>query len=609
MNISSSQPKYSLPTRPVRFIVAMSKPYAVWAWAAIVCSVIAQTLATSVAFVFRGLVDSATRFSGGQEMFAIVLLWAIAYPAVVTLAEVFWRASGFTGMFWSTGLRKNAYSTLFEYLSRHSSAFFSRKFAGALGSAMNNATNGMGTLAESFLWNYLPTVVAAVVTIALAVVTNLYLGIVFFFWIALVIPVNLLFAKRIARYSQESAANQSKLRGFTVDIIANIAAVHSFARRSFEASTIDTAAGEQRKFALRSWITSELLLSVNSIFLALFSASVVGVAFYLWHGNVITLGELIMSLTLAGNITWVVLFIGAALNGFATNIGEIKNGLTDIIVAHEIHNAEDAKALPTVTGSISFQNVSFGYDRERPIFKDFSLAIKAGERVGIVGPSGSGKTTLVSLLLRYHDVQAGSVRVDGNDVRQITLESLREAISFVPQDSLLFHRTLKENIGYGKLSAADREIEEAARKAQAHGFISVLPQGYDTLVGERGVKLSGGQRQRIAIARAILKAAPILVLDEATSSLDSESESDIQQALQELMKGKTVLAIAHRLSTIRAMDRIIVLEDGAIVEDGAHNALLKKEGGVYARLWAHQAGGFLKTEEGENEEGENEDSN
>lgn len=586
-----------LTTRPLRFLADMSKPYAIWAWGAIACSVIAQTLATSVAFVFRGVVDSATRFSAGQETYTMFVIWVVAYPVVVSAAELFWRGSGFIGMQWSTGLKKHAYTTLFEYLSRHSYSFFSRKFAGSLGSSINNAVGGMGALVEAFLWNYLPTIVAAVVTIALAAWTNIYLGLVFLAWIAAIVPVNMAFARRIARYSEEAAANRSKMRGFTVDIIANIAAVHSFARRAFESGNVEKAAEEQRRFALRSWITSETLLLVNSLFLALFTASVVGVSFYLWQSGTITLGSFIMALTLAGNIAWVVLFIGSALNSFATNIGEVKNGILDIVVEHEIKNAPDAAPLPPVEGLLSFDHVFFRYSPVRPIFEDFSLSVKPGERVGIVGPSGAGKTTLVSLLLRYHDVDAGAIRIDGHDIRHVTMESLREAISFVPQDSLLFHRTLRENIAYGKLDATDAEIEAAARKAQAHEFIMGLPEGYATEVGERGVKLSGGQRQRIAIARAILKAAPILVLDEATSSLDSESESDIQRALQELMKGKTVLAIAHRLSTIRAMDRIIVVEEGGIAEDGTHDELLKK-GGVYARLWMHQAGGFLKKEEG-----------
>ena len=251
----------------------------------------------------------------------------------------------------------------------------------------------------------------------------------------------------------------------------------------------------------------------------------------------------------------------------------------------------DATGLVVSKGEIAFNEVTFAYG-EQGVFKDFSVTVPGGQRVGIVGPSGAGKTTFVSLLLRQHDLGGGAILIDGQDIAVVPLDSLRGAIAVVPQEPLLFHRTIRENIAYGKPGATQDEVKEAARRAEAHDFISALPQGYDTLVGERGVKLSGGQRQRVAIARAILKAAPILVLDEATSSLDSESESAIQTALQELMKGKTVIAIAHRLSTIRAMDRIMVIAGGAVVEDGTHTKLLA-QGGTYARLWDHQAGGFI----------------
>jgi ABC-type multidrug transport system fused ATPase/permease subunit len=238
-------------------------------------------------------------------------------------------------------------------------------------------------------------------------------------------------------------------------------------------------------------------------------------------------------------------------------------------------------------------DVTFSYGTKN-VFEHFNLTFKAGERVGLVGPSGSGKTTLVAILLRQYDVQSGTITLGGENIAEVSQDSLREHIAVVPQDPALFHRSIRDNIAYGKHDATLEEVTEAAKKAEAHDFIAGLDKGYDTEVGERGVKLSGGQRQRIAIARAILKAAPVLVLDEATSSLDSESEAEIQKALHVLMQGKTVIAIAHRLSTIREMDRIIVMQGGQIVEDGSHDELVKIEGGLYARLWAHQAGGFIE---------------
>lgn len=282
---------------------------------------------------------------------------------------------------------------------------------------------------------------------------------------------------------------------------------------------------------------------------------------------------------------------GQALNRFIREYGNIEEGLKEILVDHEIVDAKDAAELVADKGEIIWDNVTFEYGANK-VFDDFNLNIKPGERIGLVGPSGAGKTTFVSLLLRQHEISNGAIKIDGQDISKATQDSLRSAISVVPQEPLLFHRSIRENIAYGNPYATDEEIIEVAKKAQAHEFISSLPEGYNTLVGERGIKLSGGQKQRVAIARAMLKDSPILVLDEATSALDSESEVAIQEALHVLMEGKTVIAIAHRLSTLREMDRILVLESGKIVEDGKHD-VLAKAGGTYQRLWEHQAGGFV----------------
>ena len=263
-------------------------------------------------------------------------------------------------------------------------------------------------------------------------------------------------------------------------------------------------------------------------------------------------------------------------------------------LAPDILDPQNPELSKIANGLITFDKMSFGYEGGTGVFKDFNLVIKPGERIGLVGHSGAGKSTITKLLLRFVDVKTGSITVDGQDIRAIKQDDLRGAISYVPQESVLFHRTIRENIAYGKPDATEEEIIDAARKAHAHEFVSQLPQGYDTLVGERGVKLSGGERQRVAIARAMLKNVPILILDEATSSLDSISEQYIQEAFNELMKGKTTIVIAHRLSTIQKMDRIIVLENGAIAEEGTHQKLLKKKNGIYADLWNHQVGGFIE---------------
>ena len=294
--------------------------------------------------------------------------------------------------------------------------------------------------------------------------------------------------------------------------------------------------------------------------------------------------------TNARHLTW-------SLQAFMEYVGQIRDGIHTIMREHEIADESDAKPLEMRKGEINFDKVSFGYSGQggKSVIENLNLNVPSGQKLGLVGSSGAGKSTLVSLLLRFYETDTGNITIDGQDLSRITQDSLRENISVIPQDTSLFHRSLADNIRYGCLDATDEDIIDAAKKAHAHDFIKDLPKGYETMVGERGLKLSGGQRQRIAIARAILKNAPILILDEATSALDSESEQLIQDSLFELMKGKTVIAIAHRLSTIAKLDRLIVMEQGRIVEDGNHEALLKSKG-HYAKLWDMQSGGFLGDE-------------
>jgi ATP-binding cassette subfamily B protein len=312
----------------------------------------------------------------------------------------------------------------------------------------------------------------------------------------------------------------------------------------------------------------------------------------LWDAGVITVGDFTMSIGLA------LLVINDARNltrrflEFFEYIGNVANGVETIIRPHEIIDVENAQSLSVSQGRIAFQNVCFGYEPEHKVFNGLNIEIEPGQRVGLVGFSGSGKSTFVSLILRNFEPQSGRILVDNIDIAKVTLDSLHENISLIPQDPSLFHRTLKENIGYGKLNADDKEIASAAHMAHAADFIESMDEGYEALVGERGVKLSGGQRQRIAIARVMLKDAPILILDEATSSLDSITEKTIQENLDSAMGKKTVIAIAHRLSTIAHLDRILVFNDGCIVEDGSHEQLLAQQG-FYYQLWCMQAGGFL----------------
>ena len=347
----------------------------------------------------------------------------------------------------------------------------------------------------------------------------------------------------------------------------------------------------------RSWFADAWIQSVQgALSLAVQIGLLVG-AVFLWQQGLVTVGDFILiQLYILGLIDriW---NLGNALRRVYDAFADASE-MVDILERQvAIEDAPNAKSLELKSGQIDLSDVSFSFENDRPVLRDFSLTIVGGEKVALVGPSGAGKSTITRLLLRLHDPRTGAIRIDGQDLRGLTQESLRRAISYVPQEPALFHRTLSENIAYGKSGATEAEIMEAAKRAHCREFISALPMGYDTLVGERGIKLSGGERQRVAIARAILKDAPILILDEATSSLDSESEALIQAAFAELMVGKTVIAIAHRLSTIMKMDRIIVVEGGNVVLTGTHDELLSQGSNLYKKLWDIQAGGFIRADE------------
>lgn len=319
-------------------------------------------------------------------------------------------------------------------------------------------------------------------------------------------------------------------------------------------------------------------------------------ALHFWQMGLVTIGDFVLIQAYLLTTFDRLVSVNRELRRFHDAYADASEMAHILDTLHEVPDKKGAKPLVVRTGEVAFKNVDFHFHEEKAVFKNFNLSIRGGEKVALVGPSGAGKSTVTKLILRLFDVKSGAIEIDGQNIAQIQQESLREAIGFVPQEPILFHRTLLENIRYGRRNATDEEVIEAAKKAYCHDFISKLPDTYQTYVGERGVKLSGGERQRVAIARAILKNSPILVLDEATSSLDSGSEVMIQDALAKLMSGKTVIVIAHRLSTIMKMDRIIALDNGRVIEEGTHQGLLRKKG-LYASLWQHQAGGFLQDDD------------
>ncbi len=595
-----TQKETTIPSNPIKFLWFIAKPYKWWILLALVGVVIANFAGLSLNYVLKLIVDAASN-GLADEGPRTVLLLLFAYPVVTIFEVLSYRAVGLILHYQTAYIRTSAYRVLFQHLSKHSSEYFSDRFAGALAGKVNLVGGNSSGLINSLVWSYFYLIVSVVFGFAFIASTNLTLAYIFIAGVAVITPISYFLAKPQLKLSEEKSATLNKLRGQIVDTITNILTVHQFSRNAHELSRLDSSIDAYQKADIRSDVFGEKVLIVGNLLVMAFVVAILFGAYFLWVNSTITLGDFVLVMTVSTSIIWGISRIGQTLNEFLGTYGETKEALLEVLLPHGIVDTEDAEHLSS-NGPIIYDNVTFTYsDATEPVLKDFLLTVPEGQRVGVVGPSGGGKSTLVKLLLRQYDVDRGAILIGGHNISKVTQESLRDMMGIVSQEPALFHRSIKENIGYGKLDATDEEIIEAARKAYLHDFISGLKEGYETLVGERGVKLSGGQRQRVAIARAVLKNAPILVLDEATSALDSESENEIQKALVELVKGKTVIAIAHRLSTIRAMDRIIVLDGGKIVEDGPHDELLKKEGGLYARLWNHQAGGFLQ-EEGEEEE-------
>lgn len=482
----------------------------------------------------------------------------------------------------------------FDAIVNQSMQFHSDRFSGSLVSQTNKFVGAYERFMDSVVWSILPlvtTIVASLVILFIRV--PIFAGILLVL-IIVYITVAFLAFRKIAPLNAKMADSENKRTGQLADSISNVASVKSYANEKHEHKRFQGFSGRVIESTTKL-LNAEIKRNVGFDFV--YVGITIAVLIFLLTGQGvfgITLGTLILAFQYTINITNYLWNFNSIFKDMNRVFGDAKE-MTEILdMADDVVDMPNAKTLEVQSAEILFNHISFKHaDAKDAIFEDFTLDVRPGERIGLVGVSGSGKTTLTKLLLRFADVDRGTITIDGQDIKYVTQQSLRENIAYVPQETALFHRSIAENIAYGKLDATSEEIQRAARLANADEFIKDLPDRYDTLVGERGIKLSGGQRQRVAIARAILKDAPILVLDEATSALDSESEALIQDALLKLMKNRTSIVIAHRLSTVASLDRIVVLENGKIVETGTHQDLLAKNG-AYARLWKRQSGGFLE---------------
>ncbi|WP_332762154.1 ABC transporter ATP-binding protein [Pseudomonas koreensis] len=484
-----------------------------------------------------------------------------------------------------------------SYVLKQSLNFFQNDFAGRIAQRIMQTGNSLrdsAVQAVDALWH---VVIYAISSLVLFAEADWRLMIPLLTWIVAYIGALYYFVPRVKERSVEASDARSKLMGRIVDGYTNIATLKLFAHTNFEQHYAKEAIEEQ---TVKAQMAGRVVTSMDVTITTMNGLLIVGttaLALWLWTQSLITVGAIALAtglviriVNMSGWIMWVV-------TGIFENIGMVQDGLRTISQPVSVTDHEQAKPLQVAHGEVRFEHVDFHYGKKRGIIGDLNLNIKPGEKIGLIGPSGAGKSTLVNLLLRLYDVEGGRILIDGQNIAEVGQESLRERIGMITQDTSLLHRSIRDNLLYGKPDATDAELWEAVHKARADEFIPLLSDaegrtGFDAHVGERGVKLSGGQRQRIAIARVLLKDAPILIMDEATSALDSEVEAAIQESLETLMQGKTVIAIAHRLSTIARMDRLVVLENGKIAESGTHAELLAHRG-LYARLWAHQTGGFV----------------
>ncbi len=523
-------------------------------------------------------------------------LWLLGGMAVMAVGSIVASHIGFTALFhhqerMTTKLAERALSGLLA----HSHSFFANSKVGSLAGDVNTFSRSYLSFTDTISFQARGVVVNFIASLVIvAVIAPLMLPV-------LLVLTAVIIADSIHSYIQRSEYRnkrkemQSKLFGNIADILGNQTLVRMFGRSRGEIANIVT-----ERQAIEVVAAKEIALLQHGAerrmgILFAFQILTLGFCLFMAANSLISIAALIFIITYLGRIAGSMFQINSIIRSLEQAFLDASKVTEILQKSPEITDMANAKPLRVTDASIALHDVTFRYDdaKRGQVFTKLDLAIPAGQSVGLVGKSGGGKSTLTHLLLRYMDVQKGAITIDGQNIAEVTQDSLRDHIAYVPQDPYLFHRSLRENIAYGRANASDAEIVAAAKKANAMEFIKTLPQGLDTIVGERGVKLSGGQRQRIAIARAILKDAPILILDEATSALDSESEKYIQQALENLMKNKTSIVIAHRLSTIAKLDRILVLDNGQIAEDGTHKELLSN-GGTYARLWKHQSGGFIE---------------
>jgi ATP-binding cassette subfamily B protein len=558
-----------------------------WAFLALLVMICAAAVCgVGVQYSMKLIVDGMAAASHDAVWFALGIL-----VGLIALESVLWRLSGWLGCRTTVDIGVHVRLDLFDYLSHQPMRYFAENLAGSLGQRLTATAGNFGALTNTTVWRILPPFVDFAGAVILLWTVDLGMMVALGAFVILVTAGLIWFGERGRSHHRTYAARAGEVGGQLIDIISNMWSVKGFSARERErdglAHSFVIEADAQRK----SWMYTEKARLLHDIALWFMTGGVLVWAVHLWSAERISPGDVVLVGTLTFRILHGSRDMALSLVDMVQQFGFIEDTLGVIGQPQTVVDASDAKPIAWQGKSIEFDRVTFAYGGRRAILRDLSLVIPAGQKVGIVGPSGAGKSTIVHLLQRLHDVEAGDIRIDGQSVAKVTQDSLRSVLAVAPQEITLFHRSIRDNIRFARPDATNREIEDAARAAAAHDFIVNLPQGYDTIVGERGTKLSGGQRQRVGIARAFLKDAPVVVLDEATSALDTESELEVQRALADLRRDRTVIAVAHRLSTLAAFDRILVIAGGRLVEDGPPDAL-RRAGGIFSKMWRLQAEGM-----------------
>lgn len=539
-----------------------------------------------VPYLFKLMIDMVEQGTGNyQTAFNYLLIGTVA----AIILEQGWRLAGLSASKIFPAISKELYNKAYLHIFQQSHQFFANSFTGSIVKKLNRYVGSFDNVGGKILWGFTPQVIRLIIATIGMTIIDWRLSLIFIGWLAFYLWANVKYLQYQNQFDSAAASTGTRITAHIADTITNQDNIRYFASLNRETKKLNQVVSNWEKAERKAWHIDEIAIAGKAVLISLGEFVVLWLSLKLWDQGSITFGTVVALQTYLTLIMYRLWDISRELRQFYRGLADAEEMQEVFNIKPQIKDHKKANTLKVKSGEILFKNLSFKYQKGDPIFTSLNLKIRAGEKIGLVGLSGAGKSTLIKLLLRLYDPTSGEVLIDNQNIAHVFQASLRENIGFVPQDPLMFHRSIKENLTYGNPSAKESEIINAAKQAYAHNFIEQAPERYETKVGERGIKLSGGERQRLAIARAILKNAPILVLDEATSSLDSESEKLIQKALHNVMEGKTVIAIAHRLSTIQEMDRIIVLQNGKILEEGTHKELMQNDA-KYAELWRIQSG-------------------